>query len=64
MLLGGMEAVNELVTTAEKLFESFCTIYWGVIFPIVGDVLLAPIVLRFMPRNPLRTEDVRELRNG
>jgi len=35
-----------------------------VIFPIVGDVLLAPIVLRFMPRNPLRTEDVRELRNG
>jgi hypothetical protein len=48
MLLGGMGPVNELHTTAGKLFASFYAIYCGVIFLVVAGVLLAPVIHRFM----------------
>ena len=56
MLLGGMGPVNELHTTAGKLFASFYAIYCGVIFLIVAGVLLAPIIHRFMHHFHLETE--------
>lgn len=48
MLLGGMGPVNQLHTTAGKLFASFYAIYCGVIFLVVAGVLLVPVIHRFM----------------
>lgn len=46
MILGGMGPVNELHTTAGKLFASVYAIFSGVIFLVAVGVLLAPIVHR------------------
>lgn len=56
MLLGGMGPVNELHTTAGKLFASFYAIYCGVIFLVVAAVILAPIIHRFMHHFHLETD--------
>jgi hypothetical protein len=58
MLLGGMGPVNELHTTAGKLFASFYVIYCGVIFLVVAGVLLAPIIHRFMHHFHLEADSV------
>jgi hypothetical protein len=50
MILGGMGPVNELHTTAGKLFASFYALYSGVVFVVVAGVLFAPVVHRFMHR--------------
>ena len=57
MILGGMGPVNELHTTAGKLFASFYAIYCGAIFLVVAGVLLAPIVHRFMQHFHLELDD-------
>jgi len=57
MLLGGMGPVNELHTTAGKLFASFYAIYCGVVFLVVAGVILAPVVHRFMHHFHLETND-------
>lgn len=57
MLLGGMGPVNELRTTAGKLFASFYAIYCGVIFLVVAGILLAPIIHRFMHHFHLESEN-------
>ncbi len=57
MLLGGMGPVNELHTTAGKLFASFYAIYCGVIFLVVAGILLAPIIHRFMHHFHLESEN-------
>ena len=46
MLLGGMGPVNELHTTAGKLFAGFYALYAGLVFLIVAGVLLAPVIHR------------------
>jgi len=56
MILGGMGPVNELHTTAGKLFASFYAIYSGVVFLVVAGVLLAPIIHRFMHHFHLESE--------
>jgi hypothetical protein len=48
MLLGGMGPVNELQTTAGKLFASFYALYSGLVFLIVAGVLFAPLFHRFL----------------
>ena len=48
MILGGMGPVNDLHTTAGKLFASFYAIYSGLIFLVVAGVLLAPAIHRFL----------------
>lgn len=48
MILGGMGPVNELHTTAGKLFASFYALYSGVVFLVVAGVLFAPVVHRFL----------------
>lgn len=48
MILGGMGPVNDLHTTAGKLFASFYAIYSGLIFLVVASVLLAPVIHRFL----------------
>jgi hypothetical protein len=57
MLLGGMGPVNELHTTAGKLFASFYAIYCGVIFLVVVGVIFAPIIHRFMHHFHMETDD-------
>jgi hypothetical protein len=48
MILGGMGPVNELHSTAGKLFASFYALYSGVVFLVVAGVLFAPVVHRFL----------------
>lgn len=50
MLLGGMGPVNELHTTAGKLFASFYALYSGIVFLISVGVILAPLYHRFLHR--------------
>jgi hypothetical protein len=57
MLLGGMGPVNELHTTAGKLFASFYALYSGIVFLISVGVILAPLYHRFLHRFHLEIED-------
>jgi hypothetical protein len=50
MLLGGMGPVNELHTTAGKLFAAFYALYSGLVFLVVAGVLFAPLIHRFLHR--------------
>lgn len=47
MILGGMGEINELHTSAGKLFASFYALFSGLVFLFAVGVLLAPIVHRF-----------------
>jgi hypothetical protein len=57
MLLGGMGPVNELHTTAGKLFASFYALYSGIIFLVSVGVILAPLYHRFLHRFHLEIEE-------
>jgi len=57
MILGGMGPVNELHTTAGKLFASFYALYSGVIFVVVASVLFVPVVHRFLHRFHLEADN-------
>ena len=57
MLLGGMGPVNQLQTTAGKLFASFYALYSGMVFLIIAGVLLAPIFHRFLHHFHLEIEE-------
>ena len=48
MLLGGMGPVNELHTTAGKLFASFYALFSGLLFLVVAGVLFAPLIHRLL----------------
>lgn len=57
MLLGGMGPVNELHTTAGKLFASFYALFSGIVFLVVAGVLFAPLFHRFLHRFHLELGD-------
>lgn len=57
MILGGMGPVNELHTTAGKLFASFYALYSGIIFLVSVGVILAPLYHRFLHRFHVEIED-------
>ncbi len=50
MILGGMGPVNELHTTAGKLFASAYALFAGVVFLVVAGMLLAPAAHRLLHR--------------
>jgi hypothetical protein len=50
MLLGGMGEINELHTTAGKLFASFYAIYCEIFQVICGGLLLVPVFHRVLHR--------------
>ena len=56
MLLGGMGPVNELHTTAGKLFASAYALFSGLFFIVVAGVLFAPVFHRFLHRFHLELE--------
>ena len=57
MLLGGMGPVNELHTTAGKLFASFFALYSGLVFLVAAGVLFLPLYHRIIHRFHLEIEE-------
>jgi len=56
MILGGMGPVNELHTTAGKLFASAYALFSGIVFITTTGVLLAPFLHRFLHRFHLESK--------
>jgi len=48
MILGGMGPVNELHSTAGKIFAGCYALFSGLIFMVVAGILFAPIIHRFL----------------
>ncbi len=48
MILGGMGPVDQLRTDGGKLFASFYALYSGLVFVVVGGIVLAPVVHRVL----------------
>jgi hypothetical protein len=61
--MGGMGPINELHTTAGKLFASFYALYSGVVFLVATGVLFGPIVHRFMHRFHIEEEALKAEQN-
>ena len=57
MILGGMGPVNELHTTAGKIFASCYALFSGVVFLVSVGVLLAPIVHRLLHQFHLKSDE-------
>jgi hypothetical protein len=57
MILGGMGPVDPLASTAGKLFASFYALFSGILFLVIGGILLAPVVHRFLHRLHLDGEE-------
>lgn len=57
MILGGMGPVNELHTTAGKVFASFYALYSGIAFLVIAGVLFAPVFHRFFHHFHLEIEE-------
>ena len=50
MLLGGMGPVGEIRSTGGKVFAAAFALYAGLVFLVVGAVLLTPLIHRFLHR--------------
>jgi hypothetical protein len=50
MLLGGMGPVDQLHTSAGKIFAGIYALYSGIVFLIIAGVLLAPAFHRMLHR--------------
>ena len=59
MILTGMGPVNEMRTTAAKLFATFYAIYSGTAFLTTIAVVIAPLVHRFLHRFHVDEEDLK-----
>ena len=60
MILTGMGPVNELHTTAGKLFASFYALFSGVVFITSVAVMLAPMVHRFLHKFHFELESLED----
>jgi len=60
MILTGMGPVNELRTTAGKLFASFYALFSGVVFITSVAVMLAPMVHRFLHKFHFELESLED----
>ncbi len=63
MILGGMGPVNELHTSAGKLFASFYSLFAGIVFLVIAGILIAPVFHRFLHRLHLDTGNRPEKRD-
>lgn len=57
MILGGMGPVNELHTSAGKIFASFYALFSGIAFLVSVGVLLAPIIHRLLHKFHLQSDE-------
>ncbi len=60
MILGGMGPVNELKTSAGKLFASFYALFSGIVFLVIVGVVFAPVFHRFLHKFHLETDDEKD----
>jgi hypothetical protein len=56
MILGGMGPVNEIHTTAGKLFASFYSLFAGMVFLVAAGVMITPVAHRIMHKLHLTTK--------
>jgi hypothetical protein len=56
MLLGGMGPVNQLHTSAGKLFASLYALYSGIVFLVATGFIVAPLLHRFLHRFHLEND--------
>ncbi len=56
MILGGMGPVNEIRTTAGKLFASFYSLFSGIVFLAAVGLIIAPVAHRIMHKLHLSTK--------
>ncbi|MBI3563526.1 MAG: hypothetical protein HY080_17615 [Gammaproteobacteria bacterium] len=56
MILGGMGPVNELKTTAGKLFAGLYALFSGLIFLVVAGLVFGPLLHRLMHKFHFDTE--------
>jgi hypothetical protein len=57
MILGGMGPVNELHTSAGKVFASFYALFSGIAFLAIAGTLIAPVAHRFLHRLHLEIDE-------
>lgn len=57
MLLGGMGPVDQLHTSAGKVFAGIYALYSGIVFLIIAGVLFAPLFHRMLHRFHLDMEE-------
>ncbi len=50
MILGGMGPVNEIHSTAGKIFAGCYALFSGIVFLVAAGLLLAPVFHRFLHR--------------
>ena len=60
MLLGGMGPVDQLHTTAGKIFAGIYALYSGIVFLVIAGVLFAPIFHRMLHHFHLDMESKEE----
>ena len=60
MILTGMGPVDQMTTTAGKLFATFYALYSGVAFLTMMAVILAPLIHRLLHKFHLDGEDDQE----
>ena len=56
MILGGMGPVNEVHTTAGKLFASAYALFSGIFFLVIAGVVFAPVFHRFLHKFHLESK--------
>ena len=56
MILGGMGPVNEVHTTAGKLFASGYALFSGIFFLVIAGVIFAPVFHRFLHKFHLESK--------
>ena len=57
MILGGMGPINELHTTAAKIFASFYALFSGIVFLVIAGILIAPFIHRLLHQLHLEEGD-------
>jgi hypothetical protein len=60
MILGGMGPVNQLSTTAAKVFASMYALFSGLVFIGIMGIVLAPVVHRMMHKFHLDEKDLKK----
>ena len=56
MILGGMGPVNEVHTTAGKLFASAYALFSGIFFLVIAGVIFVPVFHRFLHKFHLESK--------
>ena len=60
MILGGMGPVNQLSTTAAKVFASIYALFSGLLFIGIMGIVLAPVVHRMLHKFHLDEKDLKK----